>query len=136
MKLRVWAEYISLEKVLEERTISLLQKYDVNLCIATPYGSLNEEWANFLKVYEDKGIEVALWLLLPDDLGYWPSERNADEFSKYVDEVFDFAKVHNLKIPYIAVDLETPIYQLNNILSAKGLRKVSELLKIRKAIRI
>lgn len=133
MKLRVWAEYLPLDVAVREDVISLLKKYDVNLAIATPYGCLNNEWANFLKLYQDNGCEVALWLLLPDDLGYWPSERNADEFSKYLDEVFKFAKLHNLKIPWIAVDLEMPIYQGERVLRAKTLpKKIKELIKIRK----
>lgn len=132
IKLRCWAEYLPQEVVMREEVVNLLKKYNVNLSIATPYGSLDEKWANFLRYYEEQGVEVALWLLLPDSLGYWPSERNADEFSQYLDEVFQFAKLHNLKVPWIAVDLEMPIYQGEKVLRSPRGKKLIELLKIRR----
>jgi hypothetical protein len=130
MKLRVWAEYFTPLDAMKKEVRELLKKYNVNLCIATPYGCLNEEWANFLKTYQEEKIEVTLWLLLSDELGYWPSERNVDEFSEYIDSIFEFAKKYNIQIPCIAIDLETPIYQANKILSEKGFKKIFTLLKI------
>lgn len=132
MKLRVWAEYFTPEEAIRKNVIELLKKYNVNLCIATPYGCLNKEWADFLRIYQDEGIEVTLWLLLSDELGYWPSERNVEDFSKYIESVFEFAKTYNVRIPCIAVDLETPIYQANTILRANGLKKIPALLRVYK----
>lgn len=130
MKIRVWAEYFTVEDALKKEVRELLKKYNVNLCIATCWKSLDEKWAKFLKTYEDENIETTLWLLLPDESGYWPSERNVEEFADYVENVFEFSSKYNIKIPWIAVDLETPIYQVNQVLEKKGLNKIFSLLKI------
>ncbi|MEW6201103.1 MAG: hypothetical protein AB1546_03955, partial [bacterium] len=129
MKIRVWAEYFTPKEAMSSKVMKLLKRYDVCLAIAFPPGSAGVEFAKMMKVYQDKGIEVALWVLLPDESGYWISERNADEFSYAVHRIYDWAGKEKFHIPWIAVDLEPPYYQLERIKKA-GAAKVLELVRI------
>lgn len=100
---------------MEEEVINIFKEFDVCLNIAVPYGSLGENFSRLLRRYEEEDVEVCLWLLLPFELGYWPSEVNVQEFSSYIDEVFNWADEEDLFVPWIGVDLETPIYQLYDL---------------------
>jgi len=129
MKIRVWAEYFTPKEAVHKKVISLLKKYDVCLAIAFPPGSMNPDFARMMKVYQDEGVEVALWVLLPDESGYWISERNADEFSELIHRIYDWADKGKFRIPWIAVDLEPPYYQYQRIQNA-GARKALEIARI------
>lgn len=128
--LRVWGEYFKPEEALSEEVMDLLKGFDVCLNIATHYGSLGDEFSKLLRTYEKEGIEVCLWLLLPDYLGYWPSEKNVQEFSEYLDKVYQWASKEDVKIPWIGVDLETPIYQLERIREGSLLGRVPALVDV------
>lgn len=130
MKLRVWAEFITPEEVADPAVVSLLKRYEVHPCLAVAHGSLGEEYARYLRAYLEAGLEPALWPTLSDELGYWPNERNAVEFSDYVHQIFDWAEAEKLTIPWLAVDLETPVYQWREIGKAKGLKKARTALKV------
>jgi len=122
MKIRVWAEYFTPKEAMGRKVMRLLKRYDVCLAIAFPPGSMNPDFAKMMKVYQDEGVEVALWALLPDESGYWISERNVDEFSEVIHRIYDWAGKEKFRIPWIAVDLEPPYYQLERIKRA-GMKK-------------
>jgi len=107
--LRVWAEFFTPKQAMERRTIELLKKYGVNLNISTR--SLSDDLAEMLRVYEKEGIEVSLWILLSQELGYFPNERTVAEYSALVDRIFNWASEKDVRVPSISVDLETPLYQ-------------------------
>lgn len=130
IKIRVWCEFLSPSELSNPRIIELLKKYNVNLQIALPYKSFNASWIDFLKRYQDKEIEITLWALLSDELGYWPNERNVDEFSRYIEKILECLSKSNIKIPWIAIDLEAPIYQHNSLVKASTLEKPFLLRKI------
>ncbi len=115
---RVWAEYLEPEQVLEPQVMSLLKKFDINLCMAFPADGMNDRYERFLKEYEQAGIPVTLWTLLDDNLGYWPSERNAKDFVKHVARVFDWTDSAGARFPWLAVDMELPHYYLKQIKGA------------------
>ncbi|HOL17999.1 MAG TPA: hypothetical protein PLY40_06900 [Bacillota bacterium] len=105
--------------------LSLLARYRVQPCLAVPYGRLGAGYARYLYRYGEAGLEPALWPTLPDSLGYWPHEGNAPEFSDYVREIFQWARNEKVEVPWLAVDLETPYYQWQDINRAHGAKKVS-----------
>ena len=123
MKMRVWYEYFETEEAVAPDTVNLLKKYDVSVGLAFPHGSMNEDYARILSTYHDQGIATALWVLLPDEQGYWPNERNVVEFSDYVRRVFDWAEENKFALPEIAVDLEPPIYQMEALKKAANPRE-------------
>ena len=115
INLRVWAENVKPKEVREQRVVNLLKKYKVNLGLSLPYGNLSDEYARLLELYEKENIKISLWLLLPREKGYWPGERNVDLFYEYLKEVFQWAKEKGVRIPWIAVDLEMPLNQFDEI---------------------
>ncbi|HOO55852.1 MAG TPA: hypothetical protein PLN69_03450 [bacterium] len=121
MNIRVWAEYFSPEEALDKKVTDLLKKYDVTLGMAFPPGSINDSYAAMLAEYQQLGIPVMLWVLLPDESGYWACESNANEFTGYTSKIFDWADEKGFGIPWLAVDLELPHGQMERMKNAKGL---------------
>lgn len=130
LKLRVWAEYFSPQDAIQKKTIKLLKKYNVNLSINFPPTALNDNYAKMLSKYTEEGIEVALWVLLSDESGYWIHEQNADIFHQHLEKIFDWADKNQLCIPWIAVDLEPPYYLLQKIEQSPWYQTIPEILKI------
>lgn len=122
--LRVWAEFLPYAEAARPQTVDLLARFQVGLNISVPQGSLGPDLAHLLRIYASVGLDVALWLLLDDAYGYWPSERNVARFSAYVDEVLDWAKGQNLPLRWIAIDLEPPCYQVVGHQHDRGLRRL------------
>lgn len=130
MKLRVWAEYISPLEVCKNEIVGLLKEYNVNLCISFPYNSFSKEFSDFLRLYNKEKIEVTLWPLLEDKLGYWPSEKNVDEFIQYINELLKWSQQEKVKFQNIAVDLELPYTQVQKINNSQGLKKLISIFDI------
>ena len=128
--LRIWAEFLSHAEAARPRVVDLLSRFEVGLNISVPQGSLSPDLAYLLKTYASAGLDVALWLLLDDARGYWPSERNVGHFSAYVDEVLNWAGNQNLPLRWIAVDLEPPYYQVASHQHDQGLRRLWLVLRL------
>ena len=125
MRLRVWAEFITPEELCAPRVVALLRRYRVQPCLALPYGRLSSGYARYLQTYMCEELEPALWPTMTDEQGYWPHEGNATEFSAYVRQIFHWAEREQVKIPWLAVDLETPYYQWQEQCRARGLSKIT-----------
>ncbi|MGB4682343.1 MAG: hypothetical protein WBH65_07475 [Dethiobacteria bacterium] len=130
MKLRVWAEFITPREAADPAVVALLRRYQAHPCLAVPHGKLGEDYARFVRAYGEAGLEPALWPTLSDESGYWPNERNAAEFFQYVRRIFEWADEEKLSIPWLVVDLETPLYQWQEIDGAKGLKKARTALRV------
>ncbi len=127
MNIRVWAEYLSPDEMLGKGTVNLLKKYNVTLGMAFPPEGMNRDYAKMLAAYGQAGVPVMLWPLLPDESGYWANEMNAMEFSDHIEKIFDWADGAKLQIPWLAVDMETPFYQLERIKNASGFNKLKHI---------
>ncbi len=127
MILRAWAEFIPPGELIKPEVLYLLQRYRVNPCIAVSRDNLGEDYAKLMKNYRDAGLEPALWPTMSDEQGYWPNERNCEDFASYVKDIFKWADKEEVKIPWLAVDLEPPYYQHTEISSAEGLQKVGKI---------
>jgi len=112
---RVWAEYLEPKDLMEKKVIKLLKEYDVTVGVAFPPGSMNKDFEKMIGKYEQAGVDLALWPLLEDGLGYWPNERNVNEFSDYVEEICDWADDRKVAFSWLAVDMEPPIYQMETL---------------------
>lgn len=132
MNIRVWAEYFSPAEALEQKVMNLLKKYNVTLGMAFPGGSINDDYAKMLSEYEQAGIPVMLWVLLPDEIGYWACESNASDFKNYVERIYDWADANKFGIPWLAVDLETPYKQTELVRKSKGLDLIKNLVSVYK----
>jgi len=128
--LRVWAEFLPHAEAARPQVVDLLSRFKVGLNISVPQGSLGPDLACLLKTYANSGLDVALWLLLDDVHGYWPSERNVEHFSAYVDEVLNWAGNQDLPLPWIVVDLEPPYYQVAGHQRNRGLQRLGLILRL------
>ncbi|HLF25379.1 MAG TPA: hypothetical protein VJG32_03495 [Anaerolineae bacterium] len=124
MPLRVWAEFLPYEEAAAPATLQLLRRFDVSVCLSVPDGALGHPLARLLHAYADAGLAIALWLLLPKSIGYWPSERNAAAFSAHLDTVFAWAAAQRVRAPWIAVDLELPLPQALAYRNSQGLKQI------------
>jgi hypothetical protein len=121
MVIRTWAEYLTPGDATKKSVIRLLKKYDVNLGMAFPAGSMNKDFARMFAEYEQAGVATSVWALLPDNAGYWANEGNAKEYTEYVYSIYDWADRNKFGIPWLAVDLETPHSQAIALKEARGL---------------
>lgn len=130
MPLRVWAEFLPYAQASAPATLHLLRRFDATLCLSVPEDALGDPLARLLCAYADAGLDVALWLLLPKSIGYWPSERNADAFAARLEAVFDWAARMNAPVPWIAVDLELPLPQALAYRDRRGARQIATTLNL------
>lgn len=128
MNIRVWAEFLSPEEMLVNSTMNLLKKYNVTLGMAFPPDGMNAVYAKMLASYEQAGVTVMLWPLLPDESGYWANEINAAEFAGRIEKIFDWAEHERFGIPWLAVDIETPFYQMERIKNTSGIDRLKHLI--------
>jgi hypothetical protein len=120
----VWAEFLSYEQAAAPSTLRLLRRFDVRLCLSAPDGALRDSLAHLLRAYADAGLDVALWLLLPKAIGYWPSERNAAAFAARLDDLFVWSDWQRVRVAWIAVDLELPLPQALAYRRGRSLRRL------------
>lgn len=124
MNIRVWYEYYTVEQALEQRTRDLLKSYNVSVGLAFMPGSMDTEHARLLRTWADDGIEVALWPLLTDAQGYWPNERNVDVYSETVKEICAWLDANGISLPWLAVDLEPPVYMMKQVKETAPLERL------------
>ena len=50
--------------------------------------------------------EIRPWLVLPFTEGYWPNERNVDQFAEFVYRFVDWVELNDLGLNWIGFDME------------------------------
>ena len=91
--------------------IPYLSKYQFGLAIAFPYEEINDAYEKLLLKLHAEGILTYLWVLMPDDLGYWIHEGNANQFAEKVQRIQRWFSERNLPFN-LAVDMEMPLDQM------------------------
>ena len=109
MIFRFWYEKFDPNLIIRSGVLELLKKYKVGICFASMRRNYNQELAKLGRIMNDYGLRFCLWPLLPDELGYWISTYNAENFIKELDIIFSWASKYDVKIDEIAIDLEIPI---------------------------
>ena len=135
LRIRAWAENIKPADLVDNGVIRLLRRFAVNPCMAVTHDDLGEDLARILRRYTSAGLELTLWPLLPDEIGYWPNERNVDPFSAFVQEILDQVRTDGLRLPWIAVDMEPPIYQMDALRGTRGIDRLRTLASLARANR-
>lgn len=135
LRIRAWAEYIKPADLVDNHVIRLLRRFGINPCLAVTRDDLGEDLSRLLRRYASAGIDLALWPLLPDELGYWPNERNAGPFFDFIGEILDQARTDALHLPWIAVDMEPPFYQVDALKGARGINRLRTLLSLARSNR-
>jgi hypothetical protein len=106
--LRVWSEFLTPAELRDPAVGSLLARFGCGVLVQTRRERLDNELAASLAVLAEAGVpNVGLWLLLDEDAGYWPSERNAAAVLELTREVV----ARRLPVGWLAIDLEPPLQQ-------------------------
>lgn len=133
MKLRVWSERLSYVELADQAVLDLLRRYDVTLGVqVTPAQRVRDGDAllNLIRRAADAGVSLALWPILGEDAGPWAHERNTEAFNDFVNELLDWTEVENVRVPWIAVDLQLPRNQAERYVRASGLGWLFQILRM------
>ena len=126
VKLSVWAEFMEPAEI--EKATPFLSKYQVSIAMAFSEKNMTREYINLFWKMNELGIDFYLWLLLPDEDGYWVNERKTEKFDFFVKRVIVWAFKHDFYIPGIAVDMEPPLQQMKILSDRKFFEKVKTML--------
>lgn len=106
--LAVWSEF--LEPATVEAQLELLAQHRVALYLAIRSEVIGDTaLRRLLRRARELGVEVRAWLLLTDDEGYWPGERNLDAFDALVQRFWSWNLAEQLGVRWIIADIEPPL---------------------------
>jgi len=103
--LRVYAETLSPTEV--ARYAGLLRRFGCDLVLAVRPFHL-EEIPGAVRTLEDEGVRVALWPMIEDEKGRWPSVKNADAWIWFAEEVLRALEKARAPLREVLFDLEPP----------------------------
>jgi len=106
-KLRIYCETLPFERVVETRTIALLQRHALEIVLAVRPWQL-DELPNVARVLRDAGVAVSIWPMLADHEGRWASAHNATSFVRFVNDTADALKRAGVGAQEVLLDLEPP----------------------------
>ncbi len=118
-RLRFWAEVMEPPEIVES-AFPLLKEFKAGVAVAVYPVSLTKKNASAFRKLLDAGIELTYWPLMEKEQGYFPGERNVDEYAAMVRHLVEWAEKNEVAPGRIAVDLEPPIQQLSSVLAAQG----------------
>lgn len=123
--LRVWVEFLSARELTAH--LDLLAGHQISPCLAVKGWS--PDLAALLRECEERGLEPALWPLLPLEQGYFPNERNLEPFGRLVSKLVEEASKAGAETAWMAIDLEPPLDRGMEILRGPPLRRLARLLR-------
>jgi len=110
-QLLVTAEYMTVDQLTRPETMALLKKYNVMVAPCIRAGHMDAELSRLFDVYEKEGITLVFWPLLPREQGLYLNKEHADDFYKYLDQVYAWSEKYNHPVQAMIVDIEPPNYQ-------------------------
>jgi hypothetical protein len=103
--LRVYAETLSPSEV--AGYAQLLRRFRLDLVLAVRPFHL-QEIARAVATLEAEGVRVALWPMIEDEKGRWPSVKNADAWIWFAEEVLRMVEKERAPLREVLFDLEPP----------------------------
>jgi len=104
--LLVTAEYTPYRDLAGPELVALLKKYDIQICLCVREDQLNDELDNLYKAYEQAGLHILFWPLLPKKDGLYVNKETAEKYISYLEVIYGWAEKHNHKIDAVVVDVE------------------------------
>ncbi len=121
MDTRIWCEFTPPQEVCRDYILELFKKYNITLNYKLEYGHDNQEFYNMIQRYNEAEVPISIWATLSDDMGYWINEKNAHHFDQYTRALIDKFQERELDVKGICIDLESPLSDIQNIISPKRL---------------
>lgn len=102
----ITAEYTPYSKLMEPEVVGLFQKYGAAVCLCVRAHQLNEELDRLYQVYEQAGVPILFWPLLPLEHGLYLNKRTTRVYLDYLETLFNWAEAHGHRIEAIVIDVE------------------------------
>lgn len=118
-KLRIYCETLPFEEVTRPRTISLLQRHELEIVLAVRPWQLAELPAA-AQVLRDNGVSCSIWPMLADEEGRWASARNARAFVGFIRDTADVLEAAGAPPREMLLDLEPPFAQARVLATTGG----------------
>lgn len=112
--LRFWVEHMTPAEVAVS-ALGLLREYSAGVNVAVYGSTLTDENARALAELKRAGLEMAYWLLLDREEGYFPNERNVGPYTEQAHRVVEWAEAGGVLPDLVAVDLELPFGQMTSL---------------------
>lgn len=107
----VWAEFLPFSSV--KSTFPYIKENDYSIYLAIREDFIGDPaLLDLIKSAQAKGIKIGAWILLSYEDGYWPNEKNAEEFLRAVKKFVEWKEEEKLEIERIIVDMETPYQRM------------------------
>ena len=110
------AEYLTVDELLDPKLMALLKHYGVlvapcirDTMLATESGQ--KELDRLFTAYEQAGVGLVFWPLLPRRDGLYLNQRSAKTFYAYLDKIYAWAEQYQHPIPAMIIDIEPGNFQ-------------------------
>lgn len=104
--MRVWSEHLDYGDARSPEVRELLTRGALHPIFAVRPDSDLDALAALLRDLEETDLEVAIWPLLTEEEGYWPSVRNAETFADRLGTYREELEERNASPDWVAFDLE------------------------------
>ncbi len=104
----VTVEYMTFDQLMQPEVMALAKRHNLLVAPNIRAHYLNDKLDEFLTAYEDAGIQVVFWPLLPREECLYLNEKHAEDFLDHLDKIYDWAEEHDHKIEAMVVDIEPP----------------------------
>ncbi len=104
----VTAEYMSVDELLDPKAMELAKEYNLMVAPCIRATSLDRDLDRLYTAYEEAGIKIVFWPLLPREHCLYLNERYADEYLAHLDKIYAWAEEYGHRIEALIVDIEPP----------------------------
>lgn len=104
--IRVWSEHLDYDDARQPEVLALLERGELHPIFAVRPDSDLDELASLLADLRSTELQVAIWPLLDEEDGYWPSVQNAARFAERLDGYLEVLGGRGVLPDWVAFDLE------------------------------
>jgi hypothetical protein len=112
---RIWSEHVPFDVLTRPAVLDLLSKRSVGVLVAVQPHQ-RRRVPDLLSRCADRGVDLALWPLLDDSEGRWPSDANAGAYRGHLLRMLDRVAECGSRPSEVIFDLEPPIAWARNFL--------------------
>ncbi|HUT52670.1 MAG TPA: hypothetical protein VM658_04710 [bacterium] len=104
----VTVEYMSYDELMKPEVMAFLKKYNILVAPVIRANLLNDDLDRLYAAYEQAGIKIVFWPLLPREQCLYLNETYADAYLAHLDKIYAWAGQHHHQIEALIVDIEPP----------------------------
>ena len=104
----VTVEYLSYQELMQPEVIAFVKKYHLLVAPVIRAELLNDDLDRLCTAYEQAGLKLVFWPLLPREDCLYLNEQSADAYLRHLDRIYAWADAHHHKVEALIVDIEPP----------------------------